>query len=87
VVRAPLPLPADSLGRRSLIFFADQPDFQQNNVAEIGSEGTGGVTEGFRSRVVMPFTGVYQDNHHVLGTSWCTCSSTTSPRRRAACSG
>ena len=61
------PFLQDSLGRRSLIFFADQPDFQQNNVAEIGSEGTGGVTEGFRSRVVMPFTGVYQDNHHVLG--------------------
>ena len=31
------------------------------------SEGTGGVTEGFRTRVVMPFTGSYDENHHVLG--------------------
>jgi Tol biopolymer transport system component len=61
------PFMRDTLGRRSLIFFADQPDFQQNNVTNIESEGTGGVTESFRSRVIMPFTGVYEDNHHVLG--------------------
>ncbi|MGZ8456053.1 MAG: peptidase S9 [Gemmatirosa sp.] len=61
------PFMRDTLGRRSLIFFADQPDFQQNNVTDIESEGTGGVTESFRSRVIMPFTGVYEDNHHVLG--------------------
>jgi Tol biopolymer transport system component len=53
--------------RRSVILFADQADFQQNNVVDIESEGTGGVTEGFRERVVLPFTGVYADNHHVLG--------------------
>ena len=54
--------------RKSLIFYADQPDFQQTNV--IGdelTEGTGGVTEGLRTRVVMPFTGIYADNDHVLG--------------------
>jgi Tol biopolymer transport system component len=54
--------------RKSLVFYADQPDFQQTNV--IGdelSEGTGGVTEGLRTRVVMPFTGIYADNDHVLG--------------------
>ncbi len=53
--------------RRSVILFADQADFQQNNVVDIESEGTGGVTEGFRERVVLPLTGVYADNHHVLG--------------------
>lgn len=53
--------------RRSVILFADQADFQQNNIVDIESEGTGGVTEGFRERVVLPFTGVYADNHHVLG--------------------
>ena len=53
--------------RRPIVFFADQPDFQQNNITFIESEGTGGVTEGFRQRVVMPFTGVYAENHHVLG--------------------
>ncbi|MEO7520376.1 MAG: basic secretory protein-like protein, partial [Gemmatimonas sp.] len=51
-----------------LIFYADPPDFQQSNVVEgaIGV-GTGGITEGARERVIMPFTGVYADNDHVLG--------------------
>ena len=31
------------------------------------SEGTGGVTEGIRTRVIMPFTGTYRVNNHVLG--------------------
>jgi hypothetical protein len=53
--------------RKSIIFFADQPDFQQNNVTTIESEGTGGVTESARQRVVMPHTGSYFDTHHVLG--------------------
>ena len=54
--------------KKPLILYADQPDFQQTNV--IGgmlSEGTGGVTEALKNRVIMPFTGVYEDNHHVLG--------------------
>jgi hypothetical protein len=54
--------------RKSLVFYADQPDFQQTNVVgEALGEGTGGVTEGLRTRVVMPFTGIYADNDHVLG--------------------
>jgi Tol biopolymer transport system component len=53
--------------RKPIILYADQPDFQQNNVTYIGGEGTGGVTEGFRQRVIMPFTGVYGDFNHVLG--------------------
>ncbi len=54
--------------RKSLVFYADQPDFQQTNViGDALSEGTGGVTEGLRTRVVMPFTGIYADNDHVLG--------------------
>ena len=61
------PFMRHELGRKSIIFFADQPDFQQNNVTTIESEGTGGVTEGFRQRVVMPFTGIYGSTHHVLG--------------------
>ena len=54
--------------KKPVIFYADHPDFQQTNV--IGgfiSQGTGGVTEGLRDRVIMPFTGVYADNDHVLG--------------------
>jgi Tol biopolymer transport system component len=54
--------------RKSIVFYADQPDFQQTNVVgEELTEGTGGVTEGLRTRVVMPFTGIYADNDHVLG--------------------
>ena len=54
--------------KKPLIFYADHPDFQQTNVISgMLSEGTGGVTEGLRNRVIMPFTGVYRDNDHVLG--------------------
>ncbi|HSJ64437.1 MAG TPA: BamA/TamA family outer membrane protein [Gemmatimonadaceae bacterium] len=53
---------------KPLIFYADHADFQQTNV--IGGfieQGTGGITEALRTRVVMPFTGVYADFDHVLG--------------------
>ncbi|MEP7380956.1 MAG: BamA/TamA family outer membrane protein [Gemmatimonadota bacterium] len=51
-----------------LIFYADAPDFQQSNVIEgLISQGTGGVTEGLRERVIMPFTGSYSETDHVLG--------------------
>ena len=56
------------LTKKSVILYANHPDFQQTNV--IGgsiSEGTGGVTESGRTRVVLPLTGVYADNDHVLG--------------------
>ena len=54
--------------RKSIVWYADHPDFQQTNV--IGdqiSEGTGGVTEGMRTRVIMPFTGINKDDEHVTG--------------------
>ncbi|MGH7444358.1 MAG: basic secretory protein-like protein, partial [Longimicrobiales bacterium] len=53
---------------KPLIFYADHPDFQQTNV--IGdqlSESTGGVTESLKNRVIMPWTGTYTENDHVLG--------------------
>ncbi|HUP90022.1 MAG TPA: hypothetical protein VM100_11745 [Longimicrobiales bacterium] len=54
--------------KKPLIFYADHPDFQQTNVIEEQlTEGTGGVTEGLRNRVIMPYTGIYRDNDHVLG--------------------
>src|SRR5690348_2261849 len=54
--------------RKSLIFYADQPDFEQTNVIpdQLGEE-TGGVTEGIRTRVITRFTGIYADDDHVLG--------------------
>jgi Tol biopolymer transport system component len=53
---------------KPLVLYADHADFQQTNV--IGGlipQGTGGVTEALRTRVIMPFTGVYADFDHVLG--------------------
>ena len=53
---------------KPLIFYADHPDFQQTNTLSgfIG-EGTGGVTESLKNRVIMPLTGSYWDTDHVLG--------------------
>jgi hypothetical protein len=56
------------LGRIPIIFYADDTDFQQTNV--IGGfigEGTGGVTEGGRQRLIMPFTGAYGETDRILG--------------------
>lgn len=54
--------------RKPIIFYADDADFHQTNAisGEIG-EGTGGVTEALKERVIMPFTGIYRENDHVLG--------------------
>lgn len=54
--------------KKPLIFYANDADFQQTNV--IGGfigEGTGGVTESLKQRVVMPLTGIYGETDHVLG--------------------
>jgi hypothetical protein len=53
---------------KPLIMYADHTDFQQTNTLQgfIG-EGTGGVTESLKNRVIMPQTGSYRDTDHVLG--------------------
>jgi len=56
------------MGRTPIIFYADDTDFQQTNV--IGGfigEGTGGVTEGGRQRLIMPMTGSYGETDRILG--------------------
>ncbi len=54
--------------KKPLIFYANDADFQQTNTigGRIG-QGTGGVTESLKERVIMPFTGSYAENDHVLG--------------------
>ena len=54
--------------RKPVVLYADHPDFQQTNTLSgfIG-EGTGGVTESLKNRVIMPMTGSYWDTDHVLG--------------------
>jgi len=53
---------------KPIILYADHPDFQQTNTLSgfIG-EGTGGVTESLKNRVIMPLAGSYWDTDHVLG--------------------
>ena len=53
---------------KPIILYADHPDFQQTNTLSGRlSEGTGGVTESLKNRVIMPMTGSYPDTDHVLG--------------------
>ena len=53
---------------KPLILYADHPDFQQTNTLRGRlSEGTGGVTESLKNRVIMPLTGSYAATDHVLG--------------------
>lgn len=55
-------------GQQPVIMYANHADFQQTNVIRGRvSQGTGGVTEGLRNRIVLPMTGVYEENDHVLG--------------------
>ena len=53
---------------KPLIIYADQPDFQQTNTLQgaIG-QGTGGVTESLKDRVIMPLTASYRETNAVLG--------------------
>jgi hypothetical protein len=55
-------------GRQPLILYASHPHFQQTNVIEsmIG-EGTGGVTEGLRRRIVLPLGATLAQSDHVIG--------------------
>ena len=55
-------------GRQPLILYASPTDFQQTNVipGDLG-EGTGGVTEPIRRRIVLPFAGPLKDTDHVIG--------------------
>ena len=55
-------------GRQPLILYASAPEFQQTNAVggSIG-EGTGGVTEALRRRIVLPTGGTLGDLDHVIG--------------------
>ncbi len=57
----------DLSGSQPLILYASGPDFRQTNVVAGIGEGTGGVTEGFKRRIVMPVFGTLAETDHVLG--------------------
>ena len=55
-------------GRQPLILYASAPEFQQTNAVGGGiGEGTGGVTEALRRRIVLPTGGTLGDLDHVIG--------------------
>ena len=53
-------------GRKPIVLYASGSDFQQTNVTDVGGESVGGVTEFFKHRMVLPFTGSYAELEHVL---------------------
>jgi hypothetical protein len=57
-----------SFRRKPIVLYANPADFHQTTTTGgmIG-EGTGGFTDAFMNRVVLPLTGDYAQNDHVLG--------------------
>jgi Tol biopolymer transport system component len=53
--------------RQPIILYASPGDFQQTNVIGPVGEGTGGVTESAKQRIVMPVGITYAETDHVLG--------------------
>ncbi|HEY9016102.1 MAG TPA: hypothetical protein VIM84_13700, partial [Gemmatimonadales bacterium] len=58
----------DLTGQQAIILYASPSEFQQTNAiqGELG-EGTGGVTEALRRRIVLPVGGTLRDLNHVIG--------------------
>jgi Tol biopolymer transport system component len=55
-------------GRQPVILYAASAHFRQTNAIEgLIGEGTGGVTEAIKRRIVLPMSGSLADTDHVLG--------------------
>ena len=55
-------------GRQPLILYASHPDFEQTNaISGELDESTGGVTESFKRRIVLPLAGSLAETDHVIG--------------------
>lgn len=55
-------------GRQPLILYSSSPEFQQTTVIpEVMGEGTGGVTESFKRRIVLPYGVSLAETDHVIG--------------------
>jgi hypothetical protein len=53
--------------RKPIVLYASHAEFQQTNaLGGFIGEGTGGVTESAKQRIIMPFTGAYAEFDHVL---------------------
>src|SRR5882672_10673254 len=57
-----------TFNRKPIVLYANAADFQQTTTtSELIGEGTGGFTDPFMNRVVLPLTGDYAENDHVIG--------------------
>lgn len=57
-----------SFTRKPIVLYANAADFQQTTTTgEMIGQGTGGFTDEYMNRVVLPLTGDYAENDHVLG--------------------
>ena len=57
-----------SFKKKPIVLYANSADFHQTTTTGgIIGEGTGGFTDAFMNRVVLPLTGDYAENDHVLG--------------------
>jgi len=55
-------------GRQPLIMYSSSPDFQQTTVLSgLIGEGTGGVTESFKRRIILPVGSSPYETDHVIG--------------------
>jgi Tol biopolymer transport system component len=55
-------------GRQPLILYGSSPEFQQTTVTqEMLGEGTGGFTESFKRRIVLPYGASLAETDHVIG--------------------
>jgi Tol biopolymer transport system component len=52
--------------KKPILLFSSRMDFAQNNVTGDLGEGTGGVTDAQRHRIMMPFTGDYGSFEQIL---------------------
>ena len=55
-------------GRQPLIIYSSHPEFEQTNaISGMLGQGTGGVTEPLKRRIVLPFAGTLAGTNHVIG--------------------
>jgi hypothetical protein len=58
----------DLKGRQPLILYASSPEFQQTTaIPDILGEGTGGVTESLKRRIILPVGSSLFETDHVIG--------------------
>lgn len=58
----------DLRGRQPLILYSSSPEFQQTTaIPDILGEGTGGVTESLKRRIILPVGSSLNETDHVIG--------------------